>query len=40
MLTAECARFNVPVNGLVSVAMRYTADISREIYKDEQMAVK
>ena len=34
----ECGRYNVPVNALVSIAMRKTAELSRAVYKDEALA--
>jgi hypothetical protein len=33
----ECGRYNVPVNALVSIAMRKTAELCRAVYKDEAL---
>jgi meiotically up-regulated gene 157 (Mug157) protein len=35
----ECGRYNIPVNAMVAVAMRKTADLCRHIYKDDALAV-
>ena len=35
----ECGRYNIPVNGMVSVAMRKTADIARFVYGDARLAL-
>lgn len=34
----ECGKHNVPVNALVSIAMRKTAELCRAVYKDEVLA--
>jgi meiotically up-regulated gene 157 (Mug157) protein len=34
----ECGRFNIPVNAMVSVAMKKTADLCRHVYGDETLA--